>query len=270
MGAGELLSYSKRICHKGLLLLVIMGVPCKCCNKMSEAHQLLTCCVCTGQFNHTCAGLTISEVRIIKSKKSLSWTCAECEGMGSDINSLKAVIISLRDEVKVIKNNLQTAESCSFDRDLFLEEVIQELDDRNKRKRNVLIFGLNEQSSSMAAQEVKINDTRAVQDVLRSLSPDSNAHYEVQRLGRADPAKSRPLKVTFQDENVAIDFIKRARELRNNVRFKNVFLSPDRTPRQMSHYRELRKQLTSRISTGETDIVIKYIHGIPKIVKRLN
>jgi hypothetical protein len=56
---------------------------------------------------------------------------------------------------------------------------------------------------------------------------------------------------------------KRVKSLPN---MQNILIVPDRTPRQLDYYRQLKVQLNERQRNGETNLTIKYISGQPKIV----
>lgn len=83
-------------------------IDCSCCSKPTEKHLAVTCSVCKKAYSHTCAGITASEVRVINSRKSISWDCAECEKIGNDIKSLKSTLVRLQDEIKQLRTNVNS------------------------------------------------------------------------------------------------------------------------------------------------------------------
>lgn len=76
----------------------------------------------------------------------------------------------------------------------------------------------------------------------------------------------RPIKITLCEEDIVHNLIRKAKTLRDSNSFKKINISLDRTPRQLEHYKSLKRELNQRISDGETNLKIKYIRGIPKIV----
>lgn len=88
------------------------------------------------------------------------------------------------------------------------------------------------------------------------------------RLGKYDATKNnpRPIKISLRDEATVHNFIRKAKTLRDRETFKNVNISLDRTPRQIEYYRTVKNELIQRSSEGETNLQIKYVRGIPKIV----
>ena len=88
------------------------------------------------------------------------------------------------------------------------------------------------------------------------------------RIGKfvATKGTPRPLKVMVNEESVVHDIILKARNLKNTDNYKNINISLDRTPRQIELYRTVKKQFNERIAAGETNLKIKYVRGVPKIV----
>lgn len=74
--------------------------------------------------------------------------------------------------------------------------------------------------------------------------------------------KARPMKLCF-DSQETVKII-----LRNKTGIKeNSFrIYSDQTPYQQNFMVNLKKELKERQERGETDLTIKYIKGIPKII----
>ncbi|KAG5878339.1 hypothetical protein JTB14_023692 [Gonioctena quinquepunctata] len=137
---------------------------CKTCQEATESHLKLICCICKGIFCNVCTGLSSSETRRIKAKKSVSWTCTQCESIGSDLNALKAVIMSLQDEVKELKK-VAIAPPTSIPPSVF-EDFIHEIQERNVRKCNLMIFGISEQESAQSKDDRLIAELNDVSKVI--------------------------------------------------------------------------------------------------------
>lgn len=239
---------------------------CVCCKKSFEDHKVVTCCVCKNYYSNICVELTPSETRIIKAKKNLSWTCQNCSQLGDNINDLKSIILTLQKEVESLKSlrNQPTAVNNKVD----YEEIIQEITERNLRKRNLVIFGVVE-IDSKSKDERAHHDEREITKIIQYLSPDATSdNIKPTRLGKYDATKnnSRPIKITLCDEATVHNLIRKAKTLRDSDSFKKINISLDRTPRQLEYYRSLKSELNQRLSDGETNLQIKYVRGIPKIV----
>ncbi|GJQ80616.1 hypothetical protein Trydic_g9202 [Trypoxylus dichotomus] len=116
--------------------------------------------------------LSITEIRTIKSKKGVSWSCRNCNILSSDINDLKAAILSLR-------NDLAAREKSAGIDDKAFEELLAELGDRNNRKQNIIMFGVPE-SDTHDANTRRSRELETVQAVLKALPSGMNTdHIEV-------------------------------------------------------------------------------------------
>lgn len=236
---------------------------CHCCGVSSEEHKMLICCVCKKKFIHTCVDFTASEVRTAKSKRGFTWTCDNCIPLGNDLNDLKAAIVALKNEVSELKKvNMSTARDVLSDE--VFEEILLETRERERRRCNLIIFGITEDNSKSKSDRVEADKAVCV-SVLEHLSVEYRGVPS--RLGRFDPSKSspRPVKVTLDNEKLVHDTIHRATVLRDNPDFSNIRISLDRTPRQIQHYNSLKSEMAGRVAAGE-QLKIKYTKGIPRIV----
>lgn len=242
---------------------------CYCCKVVTEQNKLIKCCICKNNYKHTCAGLTLNEVKITSSKAGLSYTCPNCATIGQDINELKAVIAELKNEVAELKSRNSAPPNNNINNDDF-NNIVHEVIERQKRSKNIIIYGLKENSNN--DQHVRLtHDTENVKNILNFLSVDtSNADIKPIRLGKllTNTGKPRPIKITFKEEQAVQNITYKARQLKNSE-YSYINISPDRTPKQIEHYKSLLNQLNERKANGETNLAIKYINGIPTI-KSLN
>lgn len=149
-------------------------------------------------------------------------------------------------------------------------EIIEELNERNKRKNNLIIFGINEHDQSQTLEARKNADRMAVVNLIQAIQPDVQSQVtDIIRLGRFVNGRSRPLKVILRSENDVHQIIRNAKKLRNYEEFKGVSVSFDRTRRQLDQYKLMKTELMDRHSKGDTNCKIKYIGGVPKIVSNV-
>ncbi|GJQ66105.1 hypothetical protein Trydic_g4175 [Trypoxylus dichotomus] len=113
--------------------------------------------------------LSITEIRTIKSKKGVSWSCRNCNILSSDINHLKAAILSLRNDLAAREK------SAGIDGKAF-EELLAELGDRNNRKQNIIMFGVPE-SDTHDANTRRSRELETVQAVLKALPSGMNTDH---------------------------------------------------------------------------------------------
>ncbi|CAH1986321.1 unnamed protein product, partial [Acanthoscelides obtectus] len=240
---------------------------CTCCNKSFKLNMMIKCTVCMKAFRHLCVNLTIDEVNILNDQsKGYSWSCSSCRNINNQINDLKKLILSLQDDIKAIKGGNGATTHDPKDSFVF-EELIEEINDRNSRKRNVIIFGLPEQDQADVPQTRLTKDKSQVVDVLKVINLNVHAN-EVKplRLGRFDQSKCRPIKLSLKDEDEVINVIRNAKNLKNST-FNRVSISFDRTRKQIDHYKALQEELAVRNSEGSQKFKIKYINGTPKSLR---
>nr|CAH7748761.1 unnamed protein product [Callosobruchus chinensis] len=202
----------------------MVQTKCCCCNKTCEQHLLVTCSVCQKSFYHGCINLTSSETRLINSKKSVTWTCDECEKLGNDIISLKAAIVALQKDLKAISSVPHNTPAAKIE----FEEVVQEVMERQNQKSNLMIFGLKEQEqSTMTGWMIEYRPRKLI------------------RVGKFDSERThpRPVKVTLGTNDLDLIFLSET-WLSSNVFNAELF------PAHYNIYRSDRKFSTINASKG--------------------
>lgn len=278
---------------------------CGICNKKLRGVNSITCIgMCNKQYCATCANLTKNELQDID-KKKLGWTCKSCTSKNSrrsnvfisavadntdassvnstpknknyTINDVMDKLINmellykellvkyeqqeeanavLRDEVKYLKMNM-------------VEDVIMEMNDRNSRKQNIIVFGVPEYEGSV--EQKKISDLDNIIKICNALCVDKIISDNVKciRIGRVISSKIRPIKVIFPNESMVHEIIKKCTDSKFKDAFKGITLSFDRTPKQIDYFHSLKNELKDRQDKGD-QVAIKYKNGVPRIVASLN
>lgn len=90
------------------------------------------------------------------------------------------------------------------------------------------------------------------------------------RLGLSSAYRTRPrlIKVICMSIDQASCILRSANSLKSNDRFKDIRIFSDRTKLQATYIRSLKEDVQSCISKGESNLYIKYINGIPKILHK--
>ena len=149
------------------------------------------------------------------------------------------------------------------------EDVVQEVLERQKWSKNVIIFKVPEQPKTMSGAEHPASELRTISEILHITDKDtyvSNLH--VQRLGKFYKTRSRPIKI-LSSESEVLNVIRGAKNVANNTPYNNIRLYFDRTPKQREYYKLMRSQLIERTNKGETNFKIKYFNCVPHIVRNL-
>lgn len=135
-----------------------------------------------------------------------------------------------------------------------------EILERVRRAHNILVRGVPESS--------KEEDATIVGNLLDYVEHNaSSSMINNIRVGRRDPLKPRPIKVSFTNPMVVSKILRNKKKVARESTFSCYSISDDKTPQQVSELSCLRKELASRRGAGEEGIDIKYINGAPKIIK---
>lgn len=236
---------------------------CSCCERSYESTLMVKCGICKEAYKNTCVNLTASELRLINGNKGVDWSCPKCKESGNDIKELKQLILQLQDDIASLRNEIKTEITITEDQ---FEEIVAEVNDRNSRKSNLVIFGLVEPEQSQSPENRQKLDKDNIKDILNALLPDEDFDYlRPVRLGKYTPNKIRIVKITLANEPMVHKLIKNTSKLKNMEEYKHISISLDRTSRQINFYKKLKIQLSDRNNNGE-NCGIKYINGVPKIV----
>lgn len=150
------------------------------------------------------------------------------------------------------------------------DDFFRECYERETRKKNVIIFGQPEPDNSSTTQQV---DSESVKEILSYICPNVNTSniVKVVRLGKilspASGVKPRPIKIVLSDNDISSEVLRRSPEIRQHPQLKHLTITSDKTPRQQIEYKTARQQLLERRQAGETDIKIKFVRGVPAVVK---
>lgn len=139
-----------------------------------------------------------------------------------------------------------------------VHEIIHEVEERERRKLNLVISGLPEPviHDDDCDDESIQNDRHNCDLMLRSLNITEADGITVHRIGRARQGdRPRLLKLKCNNIEQKITILRKARELRSHQRYREVYINPDRTHLQQIIHKSLRDELKHRKDAGE-DVVI--------------
>jgi len=119
--------------------------------------------------------------------------------------------------------------------------IIDELADRDRRKRNIIVYNLPESSGSSNK-----SDSDAFAALCSSVYNSSFAVTKSIRLGKKAPDKHRPLLLCLQKEEDKFELLSRSFLLFRSESYKNVYLAPDRTKFEREKHKKLVTELRVR------------------------
>lgn len=248
-------------------------INCSCCNGPAEPHKIVNCCVCNKPYKIDCVNISSGEARKIHSKSGLTWTCKNCAQLGNDINSLKKIIIALQNDINELKSKMLTPDATNSQANLLdVEKIVQEVADREKRKFNIVVFGLKE-DKDLKTNNDQLNADKVILPKILSAVGFNENDLNFMRLGKFDSSKQercRPVKVFLSSTGNVIDILRNSFKLKLIPDYSNISISSDRTPMQLQAYKAVKNELSNRLANGELNLKIKYKNGIPGIVSNLN
>ena len=141
-----------------------------------------------------------------------------------------------------------------------MEDTIEELDNREKRSVNLILYNLEE--PNVVDHGNVTTDIDLVNDIIKKILPDNNIKKSCVRLGAKKQDHVRPLRVTLSSKSDVISVS------RNKSRYNGpVEITNDLTQMQRKHLADLRAKLKVMRDAGDTNKIIRYINGTPKIVQ---
>ncbi len=129
--------------------------------------------------------------------------------------------------------------------DEFLIEVANEVDERQKRKKTLVIHNIEETDN---AAEERIQVTNILNEIIGNKNLVQQQQTNLYRLGKRSPAKKRTIKVHFKSEEFCRNILHHTRKLRETNHYKHIVLQPDLTPVQRHHLKMLVEEKRQRNS----------------------
>ena len=139
-------------------------------------------------------------------------------------------------------------------------EQKQEEEDRERRKCNIIIYGLQEPSAT-EAEEKRNEDSDLAQLMLHKISCDDISVGHITRLeppSESAGSKPRPVKLTVNTVDARDKILRQSKNLRaiKEEVWKTVFIHQDLTPREREARKLLVQELKARKLAGETNLII--------------
>ncbi|KAJ3654440.1 hypothetical protein Zmor_005034 [Zophobas morio] len=238
-----------------------MPVVCNKCNKSANDNDVIVCDLCKSSIHSICAGLSRQESECVRLKKSkLRYFCDKCN-IVEIIGGLRAEVEKLRSEVAELKYEKT---GNVLNKLLSEEEIISEVDDRQRRATNLIVYNLPESDDKTVinSKQDDISQFAALvssEEWKNEIVPD-----KCFRLGKKVENKRRPLLINFKSSTVVLSI------LRNYKAANNIYMNRDLTARQRNIAYLVREEFRSRKENGEGNIKLKYTNGVPKIVNIVN
>lgn len=220
--------------------------------------------------NNNIAQIT-NEIRDLKEEvKTMKDTS---ERIASEYNKMQEVVQTItnqhkitRDKITALENDIvslksQTAPSPNASSIPSQNEFMYEIQDRLQREKNIIMIGIPE-THNVDPNLRKMHDIEEANKLLKIAYQECPTPVRAQRLGKYDANKPRLLKIVFQESDIPKYLLKNKAKLPSTVRIYS-----DQTATQRSYLQNIRDELKRRVENGETNLKIKYVKGIPTIIK---
>lgn len=181
---------------------------------------------------------------------TVSKLVAELQSISIKLQSVENENNSLKKELSQMKKQYENNSVQS------IEDICKEITERERRKKNIIFFNVSEPEVDGQS------DATILSQFLSSKNVGSIKIQQSMRLGKNTSKKPRPLKVVCESQHDAFQLF----SLRFNLP-KNWRMSPDRTEAQREALFKVRSELENRKAQGEVDITIKFVNGVPTIIK---
>jgi hypothetical protein len=144
--------------------------------------------------------LTTVPADISAIKNELANVNEKLDNIEPRIVSSEIKIKALEDEVQRIKNSNSSSN---------VEQVVEEINDRERRSRNVIIYNLPESTSVTLATRIDHDKNLVSKLTSKFCSAEYDSSFKLYRIGRTQRNKTRPLKVVFNNTDPVFDLCKR-------------------------------------------------------------
>ena len=177
-------------------------------------------------------------------------------GVADRIGNLETSLRGIKTDIKSLDDRLIAVESrdgadCE-------DKVVRELSEIEAKKKNILIFGLPEPSSSDRVSP-RDKDTQVVDSLIERVAGKKVAFDVRFRIGKKDEGKIRPIVVALRDERDKESILRGSSKLKDSNDWQHVYIRPDLTKAQREFMKKQEEQLkveaaskNSLLKNGET------------------
>jgi TolA-binding protein len=148
------------------------------CSLCEVNARCFPCDACKKSFCKECADLTETEVRAIELKnRIMRFFCKNCDDAIALVPKLSDMISQLQGQVNQLVLNQQKASPI-----INKESIINELQDRQNRSKNVIVYNVPESRSSVINQRI-VHDNDQIANVINDLGVSVNVYKVTHKVG---------------------------------------------------------------------------------------
>ena len=176
--------------------------------------------------------------RVIKLESTKTENDENIKNLKTEINKAAESSKSISDWSLIVKQGIQKKKPTE---QLMVTNVaINELDERKRRAKNVIIYGVTESTKESIEMKSKEDESK-VNEIFKLINQENVIPKFVRRL-RSKTNKPGPILVELAENILRNTILASAKKLRSNVAHKYIYLSPDLTEAQRLHDFNLRTE----------------------------
>lgn len=200
-----------------------------------------------------CKEKSASQIAEITGKKILQYVS---ENINENSSSLASSAQKLKSYAEVLESKKSEVSTLIENKDVkytsgtsvntikyAVRDVIRETKSREDRSKNIIIFGLEEVETAdiMCSVESLLNAIEQKSDC-----PSAVVNY-AECIGEPTPGKIRPVRVIVKEKFMVHDAMRYSKLLREIEKYRNVYISIDRTYEQQKEHKKLVTQMKSNM-----------------------
>ncbi len=167
----------------------------------------------------------------------------QCTSIEARFSSIENTLKEVSSHSFTDLNDNVCSQSSLYIRDIPTVEVANEIDDRQRRKGNLVLHNVPEKSDEDFDEDSVNSILKHVvgKEVDIQRDPITN-RPRIYRLGKRTPGRNRSIRCHLISKEVCEQVLSQCRRLSESSRFSQVVLQEDLTPMQRSHIKELVKE----------------------------
>lgn len=131
--------------------------------------------------------------------------------------------------------------------------IYEEIHEQEKKKKNVVIFKLDEVEGVSDKKKKFDKEKEVVQELINNMTDfnllsEGDLKFRMYRLGKEDAPKPRPMVVSFDNNMLRDKVLESCRNLKGKEKWKRVSVVPDLTKMQQKMAKQMRKKLSEESS----------------------
>ena len=212
----------------------------------------------TTRSNSATQNITLQDIKtLIETSKTEIVASISCEivklnetvsSLLKRIDSIERNQIELERRCKILEE--KTTEAVTDITRMETEEILNEVEDRHAKRKFLIISGLPECKTG-SPSERRFQDAETISELIADIGIDQFVPEKVARIGPLNQGKPRLLRFKCSDTSEKFSILRHAKNLRNNVKFPNIYINPDLTYIQRQRNKALREELKRRREAGE-------------------